>query len=85
MMNYLTSMKIASDDNLVSVHISMFYAQRPLAGVAKHLAERRWGTKTSSVFKMGYENFFCVQDGVRKLLLCSRWGHKTSSVFKMGA
>ena len=53
MMNHLTSMKIASE-NLVSVHISMFYAQRLLYGVLNHflLKDDRL-RKTFSVFKMG--------------------------------
>ena len=49
-------MKIAWD-NLVSVHISMFYAQRLPDGVLDHFAERWWGRKTFSMFKMGYEIF----------------------------
>ena len=47
-------MKIAGD-NLVSR--SMIYAQRLLDGVPNHFAERCWGTKTVSLFKMGYDIF----------------------------
>ena len=52
MMNHLTAMKIVWD-NLVSVNISLFYAQRLLDGVLNHFAERLWGTKTFSEFKVG--------------------------------
>ena len=55
-MNRLNGMKIAWD-NLVSIHVSMFYAQRLLDGVLNHFAERLWGTKTISMFKMGYKMF----------------------------
>ena len=61
MMNHLISMKIARD-NLVSFHRSMFFAQRLLDGVLNHFAEGWWGTKTVSMFKMGYEIFSnCVK------------------------
>ena len=56
MMNHINGMKIAGD-NLVSFHRSMFFAQRLLDGVLNHFAERWWGTKTVSMFKMGYEIF----------------------------
>ena len=56
MMNQLNCMKIAWD-SLVSVNISRFYAQRLLDGVLNHFAERQWGTKNTSMFKMGYKNF----------------------------
>ena len=55
-MNPLTSMKIAWD-SLVSVHISMFYAQRLLDSILNHFAERLWGTTTFSMFKVEYEIF----------------------------
>ena len=58
MMNYLTSMKIASDANLVSFHVSMFYAQRLLDGIVNNCEEDGGFQKTFSMFKMGYENFF---------------------------
>ena len=61
MMNHLTSMRITGD-NMVSVYISMFYAQIPLYGVLNHLAERRWG----------YENLFYARDGGMKLPLIVR-------------
>ena len=61
MMNHLTSTKIAWD-NLLSVHISMLYAQGLLDGVLNHFAERLWGMKTFSIFKRGYEIFSnCVK------------------------
>ena len=47
-----SGMKIAWN-NLVSFHRSMFLAQRLLDGVRNYFAERWWGTKTVSVFKMG--------------------------------
>ena len=53
MMNYLTSKKIAWD-NLVSVHISMFYAKRLPDRVLNYFAEDDGGT----------ENFYYVQSGV---------------------
>ena len=56
MMNHLNGMKIARD-NLVYFHRSMFFAQGLLGGVLKHFAERWWGMKTSSMFKIGYEIF----------------------------
>ena len=35
----------------------MFCAKRRLDGVLNHFVERKWGTKTVSMFKMGYEIF----------------------------
>ena len=61
MINHMNGMKIARD-NLVSFHISMFFAQRLLGGVLNHFAERWLGTKIVSMFKMGYEIFSnCVK------------------------
>ena len=61
MINHMNGMKIARD-NLVSFHRSMFLAQRLLGGVLNHFAERWWGMKTVSMFKMGYEIFSnCVK------------------------
>ena len=56
MINHLNGVKIAWD-NLVLFHRSMFLAQRHLDGVLNYFAERWWGTKTLSMFKMGYEIF----------------------------
>ena len=54
MTNYLNSVKIVWD-NLVAFHRSMRYAQRLLDGVLNNFVERWWGTKTVTMFKMGYE------------------------------
>ena len=35
----------------------MFYAQRLLDGVLNHFAERWWGMKMVSLFKVGYKIF----------------------------
>ena len=61
MTNHFTSMKIAWD-NLLSVHLSMFFAQRLLDGLLNNLAEddgaqeilrcSRWGVKFSLTVKM---------------------------------
>ena len=55
-MNHLNGVEIAWDI-VVSLHRSMFYAQRLQDGVLNHFAERWWATKTISMFKMGYEIF----------------------------
>ena len=56
MMNHLTGIEIARD-NMVSVHIFMLFAQRSLDGGTRPFAERWWGTKTFSMFKVGYQIF----------------------------
>ena len=60
-MNHLNRMKVAWD-NLVSVHVSMIYAQRLLDGVLNHFAETWWGMKTFSMLKMEYDISLLVQN-----------------------
>ena len=63
MMNHLTSIyeKRRAWDNFVSVHISMFYAQRLLDGVLSYLLKDDGVCKIFSMFKMEYEISSCVK------------------------
>ena len=62
MMNHLNSVKIAWD-NIISVHISIFYGQTESFG---------WSTKPFCRKMMEYKNCFYVQDGDMKSYLIVR-------------